>query len=271
MQYEIQATKKLNSLGFLNKNKFEEAADLFSRAGNEYKVAKSYDKAIQMYENAYNCYLKEEQPIDAVKMLINCFNLIENVPEKIIKAEQISALYFKTGSFYAGAKYLHFKAQLEQKEGLLDESINSYKNAIEHYRIEKMDYYVETLYRELILIYTELENYDEIVKIFDKMYDLFENKPYYKFKNDKDTTSCILCLLQLQDVVGATKRLNRFLSTVYIDFCKEIFDSITNSDSDAFTITVQKYEYKMSYDDWTIKVLYKIKQQLLKDDTESLA
>ncbi|KAF9674081.1 hypothetical protein SADUNF_Sadunf10G0090700 [Salix dunnii] len=55
--FEKTAGKKLSCLGFFD-SKYEDAADLFDKAANSFKLAKSWEKAGSTYVKLEQCHLK---------------------------------------------------------------------------------------------------------------------------------------------------------------------------------------------------------------------
>lgn len=58
--FENKAEKKLSGWGMFG-SKFEDAADLFDKSANCYKLAKSWDKAGSTYIKLANCHVKVTQ------------------------------------------------------------------------------------------------------------------------------------------------------------------------------------------------------------------
>ncbi|PSS33267.1 Alpha-soluble NSF attachment protein, partial [Actinidia chinensis var. chinensis] len=55
--FEKKAEKKLSGWGLFG-SKYEDAADLFDKAANSFKLAKSWDEAGSAYIKLANCHLK---------------------------------------------------------------------------------------------------------------------------------------------------------------------------------------------------------------------
>ena len=74
----------MNKFSFFNKTaKFEDAAELFKKAANQYKVAQFWPEASNAFSRAAECYIQLEQNHDAatayidaavcMKKVCNCF------------------------------------------------------------------------------------------------------------------------------------------------------------------------------------------------------
>ncbi|CAI8597400.1 unnamed protein product [Vicia faba] len=68
--FEKKAEKKLSGWGLFG-SKFEDAADLFDKAANSFKLAKSWDKAGSTYVKLANCHLKLESKHEASQAYVD--------------------------------------------------------------------------------------------------------------------------------------------------------------------------------------------------------
>ncbi|XP_071702327.1 alpha-soluble NSF attachment protein-like isoform X3 [Rutidosis leptorrhynchoides] len=64
-EFEQQAEKKLNRWSFFGSN-YEDAGDLYEKAANHYKLAKSWDQAGSAYVKLAECHLKMDSKHEAV-------------------------------------------------------------------------------------------------------------------------------------------------------------------------------------------------------------
>ncbi|XP_071702330.1 alpha-soluble NSF attachment protein 2-like isoform X4 [Rutidosis leptorrhynchoides] len=76
-EFEQQAEKKLNRWSFFGSN-YEDAGDLYEKAANHYKLAKSWDQAGSAYVKLAECHLKVGQKIRSVivymeEMITKCW------------------------------------------------------------------------------------------------------------------------------------------------------------------------------------------------------
>ncbi|XP_042041358.1 alpha-soluble NSF attachment protein-like [Salvia splendens] len=62
--FESKAVKKLSGWGLFG-SKFEDAADLFDKAANSFKLSKSWDRAGAVYVKLANCHLKLDSKHEA--------------------------------------------------------------------------------------------------------------------------------------------------------------------------------------------------------------
>uniref|UniRef100_A0A2P2M708 Alpha-soluble nsf attachment protein n=1 Tax=Rhizophora mucronata TaxID=61149 RepID=A0A2P2M708_RHIMU len=69
-EFEKKAEKKLNGWGLFG-SKYEDAADLFDKAANSFKLAKSWDKAGSTYIKLANCHLKLDSKHEAAQAYVD--------------------------------------------------------------------------------------------------------------------------------------------------------------------------------------------------------
>ncbi|KAK6256352.1 hypothetical protein SCA6_017657 [Theobroma cacao] len=114
--FEKKAEKKLNSWGLFG-SKYEDAADLFDKAANCFKLAKSWDKAGSTYVKLSNCHLKE----------------IAELYESEQNIEQAIDYYEKAADFFQNEEVSTSANQCKQKVAQFAAQIEQYQKAIEIY------------------------------------------------------------------------------------------------------------------------------------------
>ena len=76
----MQAEARLNKFSLFNKSaKFEDAAELFKKAANQYKVAQFWPEAGKAFSRAAECYLQLDQSHDAASSYIDAAVCVKKV------------------------------------------------------------------------------------------------------------------------------------------------------------------------------------------------
>ncbi|KAJ8650719.1 hypothetical protein MRB53_003742 [Persea americana] len=75
-EMEKKAEKKINGWGLFG-SKYEDAADLYDKATNFYKLAKSWDKAGAVYIKLANCHLKLESKHEAASAYVDASKCLQ--------------------------------------------------------------------------------------------------------------------------------------------------------------------------------------------------
>jgi alpha-soluble NSF attachment protein len=106
---------------FSKEQRDEEAAELFEKAGNLYKIAKDWDKAALSFYRGSQCYKKE--PYRAATFLLTpskCY--VKNDVEKAISSlKEASDIFLNDGKYIQSAKCLQQIA--EHHENRLDTNL----------------------------------------------------------------------------------------------------------------------------------------------------
>ena len=74
-----KALNRTTIFGFGKNQKFEDAADAFTKAGNAFKISKEWQKAGEAFIRASVSYSKTDSPNDAVNSFVEAGNCFKNV------------------------------------------------------------------------------------------------------------------------------------------------------------------------------------------------
>ncbi|MCO5568092.1 hypothetical protein L7F22_021788 [Adiantum nelumboides] len=112
-EYEKKAEKKLKGWGILG-SKYDDAAELFEKAGNCYKLAKSWDKAANSYIQLANCHIKLESKHEAASAFVDaavCYKKFDS--KEAIKYMNLAVqMYMEIGRLSMAAKYFKELSEL---------------------------------------------------------------------------------------------------------------------------------------------------------------
>ncbi|KAF3780335.1 Alpha-soluble NSF attachment protein [Nymphaea thermarum] len=73
-----KAEKKINGWGIFG-SKYEDAAELFDKAANQYKLAKAWDKAGNTYLKLAECHLKMDSKHEAASACVDAANCYKKI------------------------------------------------------------------------------------------------------------------------------------------------------------------------------------------------
>ncbi|PPD70214.1 hypothetical protein GOBAR_DD32903 [Gossypium barbadense] len=105
-EFEKNAEKKLNSWSFFG-SKYEDAADLFDKAANFFKLAKSWDRAGSIYVKLANCHLKLESTHEAAQAFVSAAHCYKktSTKEAISCLQQAVNMFCDIGRLSMAARY----------------------------------------------------------------------------------------------------------------------------------------------------------------------
>ena len=121
---------QLKGFGFFG-DKFGDAADLFEKAANNFKLAKCWADAVYCYEQLAECQLKGDSKHDAATAFVEASKCAaKSQPERATALLQKAvALYTDMGRLNMAARQLREIAEVNEKQGLKPEAITFYEQA----------------------------------------------------------------------------------------------------------------------------------------------
>ncbi|KAL9332659.1 hypothetical protein ACSQ67_002269 [Phaseolus vulgaris] len=115
-EFEKKAEKKLAGWGLFG-SKYEDAADLFDKAANSFKLAKSWDRAGATYLKLANCHLKE---------IAELYESEQNIDQALV-------YYEKSADFFQNEEVTTTANQCKQKVAQFAAQLEQYQKSIEIY------------------------------------------------------------------------------------------------------------------------------------------
>ncbi|KAJ8656448.1 hypothetical protein O0I10_007771 [Lichtheimia ornata] len=273
-----QAQKKLNSWTFFGpSNKFEDAAELYEKAANMYKLsqqwsqagdafieaAKLYQKAgsakfdgSRAYESAAKCY-KRFDPSAAVRAL-----------KEAIVLDQESGGFRQAARHYQEAGEL-YESELNDPRGAYD----AYGQAAELFSADESPAMANKCYLKVAQIAADLEMYEEAIEKFERVAASAVDDPLLKWSVKDYFLKAGLCHLCSEDMVRAQQALNSycgmdmsFEQTREYQLLKGVLGCIDSGDVEQFTQVVYDYDKLTRLDPWKTAVLLKIKKSIEQED-----
>ena len=121
---------QLKGFGFFG-NKHEEAAELFEKAANNFKLGKCWNDAVYCYEQLAECQMKADSKHDAATAYVEASKCAAKLqPEKAtLLLQKAVALYTDMGRLNMAARQLREIAEVNEKQGQKTESITFYEQA----------------------------------------------------------------------------------------------------------------------------------------------
>ncbi|KAL6073501.1 NAPA [Balamuthia mandrillaris] len=174
VQFRLEAEKKLKGglFGFLNSTRFEEAADLYTKSGNQFKLAKKWDEAASAFCKAAEIHLtKAGNRHEAAGCLVNASNCYRktSVPDSIRTLQQAIELYTEDGRFSIAAKHQKDVAEMYEKEMDMENAINAYQTAADFFSSEASTSAANGCLLKVATFSAELERYAVAVEILEKI------------------------------------------------------------------------------------------------------
>jgi len=266
------AEKKQNSFSFLeyfgtNNSKFEEAAEMYTKAANLFKIAKKWDAAADAFGRCAAVNVKLNNRYEAATNFINAGTCLkkENINESVRYFNRGIELFTEEGKFTMAAKYQKEIAETLEAEMDLQGAMDAYQIAADYYEGEGSQSTANTCLLKVSLFSAQLEKYEKAIEIYEKVAHASIDNNLLKWSVKDYLFRAGLCHLAL-DVEGARRALERY-KDLDITFATsreggllgELLEAIDGQDVEKFTSAVVEFDSISKLDPWKTTMLLRIK------------
>jgi len=269
-----QADKRQKAI-FGGKTKFEDASELYVKAGNMLKMAKLWVQAAAAFVRAAECDLKLQSKHDAATNFINAGNCIKktDIAEAVQYFKNAIELYTDEGRFSIAAKHQKEVAELYESEQDYENAITNYQIAADFYEGEGSTSSANSCLLKVALFCAQLEKYDKAIELYEKIAKASLDNNLLKWSVKDYYLRAGLCHLAGGDLVSAKRSLDQyqdmdptFSSQRECKFLTDIVAAAENYDVEAFTQAVVEYDSISKLDQWKTSILLRIKNSLKNED-----
>ncbi|KAF7727092.1 hypothetical protein EC973_008055 [Apophysomyces ossiformis] len=269
-----QAQKKLNSWSFFGpSNKYEDAAELYEKAGNMFKLAQQWSQAGAAFIEAAKLYQQANVALfdasRAYDSAAKCYK--RNDPEAAVNAlNKAIEIDNQSGNFRAAAR--HYQDVAELWEGDLDnpaKAFDAYNHAAELYLADDSPAQANKCFLKVAQLAADLERYEVAIEKFEAVAAASVDDALLKWSLKEYFLKAGLCHLCTGDLVKTRQALNSycgmdmsFESTREYSLLKGVVDSVEAGDVEQFTQVVYDFDKLTRLDSWKTAVLLKIKKSI---------
>ncbi|XP_009618529.1 alpha-soluble NSF attachment protein [Nicotiana tabacum] len=275
-EFEKKAEKKLSGWGLFG-SKHDDAADLFDKAANCFKLAKSWDQAGAVYVKVANCYLKLDSKHEAAGAYANAAHCYKktNTREAISCLEQAVHMFLDIGRLNMSARYYKEIAELYEQEQNLEQAIIYYEKAADLFQSEDVTTSANQCKQKIAQFSAELEKYQRAIEIFEEIARHSVNNNLLKYGVRGHLLNAGICQLCKGDVVAINNALERYqeLDPTFSGTreCKLLVDlaaAIDEEDVAKFTGSVKEYDSMTKLDALRTTLLLRVKEALKAKELE---
>ncbi|KAL1559292.1 alpha-soluble NSF attachment protein-like [Salvia divinorum] len=274
--FEKKAEKKLSGWGFFG-SKYEDASDLFEKAANSYKLAKSWDQAGAVYVKLANCHLKLDSKHEAANSYAEAAHCYKksNIRESISCLEQSVNLFLDIGRLNMSARYYKEIAELHEQEQNFEQAIDYYERAADLFQSEDVTTSANQCKQKVSQFAAQLEQYQKAIDIFEEIARQSLNNNLLKYGVKGHLLNAGICQLCKGDVVAINKALERyqeldptFSGTREYKLLAELAAAIDEEDVTKFTDAVKEFDSMTPLDAWKTTLLLRVKEALKAKEME---
>lgn len=276
-----EAEKTLNKFSlFSSRGKKEDAADLFQRAGNSYKVAKRWDEAGMAFARAGALHKELGDQHDAAQAFVEaakCFRKTSHDRAiEILLAEVIPGM-LEGGRHVQAAKAYEEIAEMYEEDGDVEHALDYFRQAADLHSSSSSKSAANKCLTKVAFLAAQDEKYDVAIETFEQIAETCLESNLLKF-NAKGHLLCAgLCIVAKGDMVLADRAMERYKTLDY-SFeasreCKLLVDIIAaynDYNPEQFTDVVYNYDAVSKLDQWKTTIMLRIKNKLIAASKESV-
>ncbi|KAL3630541.1 hypothetical protein CASFOL_023525 [Castilleja foliolosa] len=274
--FESQAEKKLGGWGLFG-SKHEDAADLFDKAANAYKLAKSWDQAGATYVKLANCHLKLDSKHEAANAYADAAHCYKksNIKESITCLDESINLFMDIGRLNMCARYYKEIAELYEQEQNLDKVIEYYEKAADLFQSEDVTTSANQCKQKIAQYASQLELYQKAIEIYEEIARQSLNNNLLKYGVKGHLLNAGICQLCKNDVVAINNALERyqdldptFSGTREYKLLADLATAIDEEDMAKFTDAVKEFDSMTQLDAGKTTLLLRVKEALKAKELE---
>lgn len=275
-EFEKKAEKKLSGWGLFG-SKYEDAADLYDKAANSFKLAKSWDKAGLTYVKLADCHLKLDSKHEAANAYADAAHCYKKttVKEAISCLERAIDMFLDIGRLNMAARYYKEIAELYESEQNYEQSIVNYEKAAELFQSEEVTTSANQCKQKIAQFAAQLEQYPKAIEIYEEIAQHSLGNNLLKYGVKGHLLNAGICQLCRGDVVAITNSLERyqeldptFSGTREYRFLADLAAAIDEEDVAKFTDVVKEFDSMTQLDAWKTTLLLRVKDAVKAKELE---
>ncbi|KAL1804995.1 hypothetical protein DCAR_0830785 [Daucus carota subsp. sativus] len=270
VEFEKKAEKKLTGWGLFG-SKHEDAAELFEKAANCFKLAKSWDQAGAVYVKLAQCHIKLDSKHEAAGSYADAAHSYKktNTKEAINCLEQAVNLFMEIGRLSMSARYYKEIAELCEQEENLEQAMHFYDKAADLFQSEDVSSSANQCKQKIAQFAAQLEHYQRAIDIYEDIARQSLNNNLLKYGVRGHLLNAGICQLCKKDVVAITNALDRyqeldptFSGTREYKLLADLAGAVDEVDVAKFTDAVKEFDSMTKLDAWKTTLLLRVKESL---------
>lgn len=275
-QYLEEAEKKMKSSGSVlssifgsGSSKLDDAAELYQKAGNSFKMAKNWMAAGKAFVSAAEIQLKQNTKHEAANM----FNEAANAFKKATPDEAVTCLlksceiYIDMGRIVMAAKQYQTIAELYESDVVdVQNAVVYYEKSADLFKMEENNAAANKCLLKVAQFAAQLEKYSRAIEIYEQIGTGAIENPLLKYGARDHFFRAGLCHLCV-DYLNCQQALARYESILAAfndsresNFLKQLIAAVDENNIDNFTNAVKEYDNMSRLDNWCTTLLLRVKK-----------
>ncbi|CAL9133276.1 unnamed protein product [Musa acuminata var. zebrina] len=273
---EQKAEKKLAGWGIFG-SKYDDAADLFDKAANFFKLAKNWERAGSVYTKLANCHLKLDSKHEAASTYVNAANCYKKISlqDAAESLNQAVNLFLEIGRLNMAARYCKELGELYEQEQNPEKAMDYFERAADLFQSEEVTTSANQCNQKVAQFAAQLEQYPKAIEIYEAIARHSINNNLLKYGVKGILLNAGICQLCKGDVVAITNALERyqeldptFSGTREYKLLADLGDSMDEGDVVKFTDALQEYDSMTRLDPWKTMLLLRVKNAIKAKEEE---
>ncbi|KAI4356103.1 hypothetical protein L6164_000149 [Bauhinia variegata] len=275
-EFEKKAEKKINGWTLFS-SKYEDAAELYEKSANSFKLAKSWDRAGSVFIKLSNCHMKLDSKHEAANAYVDAAHCYKKTSTKgaISCLDQAVNIYTEMGRHSMAAKYCKEIGELYQQDQDIENAILYFERAAEFFDLGNATTSANQCNLKVAQFSAQHQRYQKAIEIFEEIAQQSLNNNLLKYGVRGHLLNAGLCQLCRGDIVAITNCLERyqdldptFSRTREYRFLADLAAAIDEEDVGKFTSVVKEYNSISSLDAWKTTLLLRVKDALKAKEME---
>jgi alpha-soluble NSF attachment protein len=263
----------MKGFGFFG-NKHEEAAELYEKAANNFKLGKCWAEATECYVALAECNIKMDSKHEAATAYVEASKCAaKNKPEQATALlHKAVALYTDMGRLNMAARQLREIAEVNEKSGNKAEAITFYDQAADLFETEGSNAEATKCKLKIAEFAGELGHYKKAVELFEEAAKRAVENNLLKFSARGyllNAGICYMCYASADDLeikIAKYKDIDLQFDgsreAMLLDQCCEAFQMLDSKSVERFATALGEFDRMIRLDAWKTKILLAAKRRL---------
>lgn len=279
-QYVEQAKKKLSSFSWFSGNsKYEDAAELYSKAGAQFKIAKAWEKAAKAYAEAAEVSSKCGNVLDATDFYTKAAAAFKKTdPQEAVRYYNLAVtMHMEENRFSTAAKLYKTIGELSETENELEEALVAYQKAADCYLAEDSTTSANQMLTKVAHFAAKKEDYKRAIGLFEEIASSSLENNLLQWAAKDLFFKALLCHLAVgaknndyDDCDEAIEKYSvmypAFEDTREHKFFVNVVESLKEGDVEKFEDAVYQFDNITKLDEWKSGILLIAKNSMREVD-----
>lgn len=260
-------------------SRLDDAAQIYQRAGNQFKAAKQWEQAGSSFRNAARLLSSDSLNLrhDAAQALVDagtCFRK-SNTEAALDAYKEAVDILTDMGRFSMAAKHLASCGDILAENREFKRAVDNYQQAADYYRSEESHTTADKhSLKAADILAQELHQFKQAQEIYESIGNRCADSNLLKYSAKDHFFKAVLCHLNI-DVINAQQALERypqilpsFQDSREFKLCHQLVKAMDEGKVDEFTQAITEYDQITRLNDYTTSLLLRAKKQIDGEDDD---